>query len=54
MIFIELFLNGNYSIEDDYKFINKNEIKFEVIGKLIENEEEEEEEINEEFKIISI
>jgi hypothetical protein len=54
LFIIELFLNGNYSIEDDYKFINKNEIKFEVIGKLIENEEEEEEEeINEEFKIIS-
>ena len=51
LFIIELFLNGNYSIEDDYKFINKNEIKFEINGKL-ENEEEEEEEINEEFKII--
>ena len=51
LFIIELFLNGNYSIEDDYKFINKNEIQFEIFGKL-ENVEEEEEEINEEFTII--
>ena len=50
---IEIFLNGNYDIEDKYKFINKNEIKFEIIGTKGEEEEEEEEEENEEFKIIS-
>ena len=54
LFIIELFLNGNYSIEDNFKFINKNEIKFDIKGEL-ENEEEKEEEVenNEEFKIIT-